>query len=365
MRARIEQALHREWSRKGLFSLAMWPLSRLYGAAVAHRKQRFQRDPSRVHHETIPVVVVGNIFVGGTGKTPVVIALTQALEARGWQPGIISRGYGVKPGDTPLIGQGGLDPAQFGDEPALIAAQTQAPVCVHPDRQAAVRRLRRQYPKVDVVISDDGLQHLALGRDLEIVVQDARGTGNGFLLPAGPLREPATRLESVDFIVNNLLALDSPAPSPAPSPAGMTRVVNMSLQPEAVEHLLTGEKVTWHEWLKLHQHERCAAVAAIGRPERFFRMLHQHGLNLVNTLSLPDHYGYESAPFQAFNTECILLTPKDAVKCRKFADARLYCVHPGPVFSDPAWLDLVHDMLSAISELKLTSVNAEALNSRF
>src|SRR5690606_35768626 len=128
--------------------------------------------------------------------------LVQALQQRGWHPGVISRGYGAKPGEKPRVGAGALEAALFGDEPALIAAQTGAPVSVHPDRPAAMRRLRRHYPNVDVVISDDGLQHLALGRDLEIIVQDARGIGNGRLLPAGPLRESADRLRSADFIIN-------------------------------------------------------------------------------------------------------------------------------------------------------------------
>ena len=234
MKAGIERALHTAWSKKGGFSLAMWPLSKLYGAIVEHRKAGFLRHPDRIHHDTLPVVVVGNIYVGGTGKTPVVIALVEALQARGWQPGVISRGYGARPSDKPRAGRGTLDPALFGDEPALVAAHTGAPVCVHPDRQAAIRRLRRQYPQVDVVISDDGLQHLALGRDLEIVVQDGRGVGNGRLLPAGPLREPATRLETVDFIINNLLPGEAPPPSPGRSCAMTGAAVASASAPIAV-----------------------------------------------------------------------------------------------------------------------------------
>ena len=361
MKAGIERALHKAWGHKGLFSLLMWPFAQLYGAVVAQRRARFERQPERVHHDTVPVVVVGNIYVGGTGKTPVVIALVQALQARGWKPGVISRGYGARPGDKPRSGQGHLDPAQFGDEPTLIAAQTQAPVCVHPDRKAAIRRLRRQYSEVNVIISDDGLQHLALGRDLEIVVQDARGTGNGRLLPAGPLREPASRLDTVDFIINNVLP-DDPAPKTTP---GMAHTVTMHMQPVQVEHLVSGQRLGWEEWRAAHAHAPCIAVAAIGRPERFFQMLKLHGVQLNETRALPDHYSYDASPFQGLSAECILITPKDAVKCRKFVDARLYCVHPGPQFSDPAWLDLAHDMLGAISARKLTLARAEELNSEF
>lgn len=361
MRARIENALHAAWRKKGWFSLAMWPLSRLYGAVVARRENTYMQTPQHIYHDTLPVVVVGNLYVGGTGKTPVVIALVQALQARGWHPGIISRGYGARHDDRPRAGRGTLDPTLFGDEPTLIAAETGAPVCVHPKRGAALRRLRRQYPQVDVVISDDGLQHLALGRDLEIVVQDARGIGNGLLLPAGPLREPASRLQSVDFIINNLL----PGEAAPATPAGINHSINMAMEPLSVEHLATGERLSWSDWLAAHGSKRCAAVAAIGRPERFFGMLRHHGLTPALTRALPDHHGYEQSPFEDLDSECVLLTPKDAVKCRKFNDPRLYCVHPGPRFSDPAWLDLAHDMLKAIATWKSTAANAEALHSEY
>src|SRR5690606_11147564 len=139
------------------------------------------------------------------------------LLAHGWHPGIISRGYGVDVGERARSGQGELDPLRYGDEPALIAHVTQAPIAVHPDRSLAIKRLRRDYPKVDVIIADDGLQHLALGRDLEIAVQDGRGIGNGRVLPAGPLREPASRLEYVDILISNLQPGEA-APSPVKAP---------------------------------------------------------------------------------------------------------------------------------------------------
>lgn len=359
MRAAIERAMHAAWRKNGLLSKALWPLSRVYAAIVAGRKATYLRRPERVHHETIPVVVVGNIYIGGTGKTPVTIALVRALRQLGWQPGVVSRGYGGRPGDKPLVGSGALEPSLFGDEPALIAAQTGAPVAVHPDRGAAVRRLRRQYPKVDVIVSDDGLQHLALGRDLEIIVQDARGIGNGKLLPAGPLREPAGRLLSADFIVNNLLP-GEPAPEILAGPAHR---VDMTLAPAVVEHLDSGEHFEWSDWLSRHRGRRCAAVAAIGRPERFFAMLRHHGLEPMRERSLPDHYDYRESPFRELDAECILITPKDAVKCRRFGDPRLYCVHPAPHFSDSGWLELVNELLKAISERKRTTEHAQPLNS--
>ena len=359
MKARLEEALHAAWQRRGTFSVVMRPLSWLYATIAARRKARILCRPGQVHHDSLPVVVVGNIYVGGTGKTPVVIALVEALKQRGWRPGVVSRGYGSKGTSVPQVGMGELDPALFGDEPALIAAETGVPVAVHADRKAALARLRRQYPKVNVVISDDGLQHVALGRDLEIIVQDTRGVGNGLVLPAGPLREPAARLESADFVITNLQAGEAPVAAKATAAHSVT----MMLAPSTVEHLLSGATLEWDEWLARHGDQQCEAVAAIGRPERFFSMLRQHGLVLRATHPLPDHYDYQRSPFATMTAECILLTPKDAIKCRNSTDARLFCVHPVQRFSDEGWLELIHSMLQVISERKRTALHAEALNS--
>ena len=359
MKAQLEEALHAAWQTRGAFSVLMRPLSWLYAAAAARRKARILRRPGQVHHDSLPVVVVGNIYVGGTGKTPVVIALAEALKQRGWRPGVVSRGYGSKAAAAPRAGMGDLDPEIFGDEPALIAAETGVPVAVHPDRKAALARLRRQFPKVDVVISDDGLQHVALGRDLEIIVQDSRGTGNGLLLPAGPLREPAARLDSADFVITNLQAGESPPAAIATAGHSVT----MTLAPLKVEQLLTGETLDWGTWLAGHGQRHCEAMAAIGRPERFFSMLREHGVALKDTHALPDHHDYQQSPFVSLKAECILVTPKDAIKCRRWADERLFCVHPVQRFSDDGWLDLVHGMLRVISERKRTALHAEALNS--
>ena len=292
MKARLEQALHAAWQKKGLLSALLLPFSWAYAGVIRNRSKGYERRPDKVHHDLLPIVVVGNLYVGGTGKTPVVVALVQALKKNGWRPGVISRGYGAKHGEAPRAGQGQLDPNLFGDEPALIAAQTDVPVCVHPDRPAALRRLRRQFPAVNVVVSDDGLQHLALGRDLEIVVQDARGIGNGRVLPAGPLRESPARLASVDFIINNLQA----GQTTPPGLPEFVHTVDMTMQPEVVENLFTGETMPWDEWLTGARAKHSVAVAAIGRPERFFAMLRDHGLSLSDTLSLPDHYDYRQSP---------------------------------------------------------------------
>lgn len=344
----VSRAIHSAWQRKGIFSTLLLPLSlpALVAAAVKHR--RYQRRPELVHHSHLPVVVVGNIYVGGTGKTPVVIALVQALQERGWHPGVISRGYGVKLEDQARSGQGNLAAAEFGDEPALIAATTLVPVAVHPSRVLAIKKLQKHYPEVDVIVADDGLQHLALGRDIEIVVQDGRGTGNGRLLPSGPLREPASRLQSIDFLITNLQA-EQAAPPPI---ATLAHQLNMRLTPTTITALSTGQSLAWPEWVARHGHESFSAVAAIGQPERFFSMLVAGGLRLEQTVGLPDHDAYEINPFAALSSPHILITAKDAVKCKRFNDSRVWVVHASPVFSDPGWIDLAEQMLRVIADRK-------------
>ncbi|MEO6958998.1 MAG: tetraacyldisaccharide 4'-kinase, partial [Burkholderiaceae bacterium] len=218
------------WQHKGIVSTMLLPLSWLARWAIARKKDQYQRGRRTTTQSSRPVLVVGNLYIGGTGKTPVVIALAQALKARGWQPGVISRGYGVAIGKRAKAGRGDLNPAEFGDEPALIARLAQVPVAIHPQRALALRELERAYPDVDVVISDDGLQHRALGRDIEFVVQDDRGVGNGRVLPAGPLREPADKLQDVDYVVTNL-GTDQTAPERLPTKA---RQLSLRLNPAQV-----------------------------------------------------------------------------------------------------------------------------------
>jgi tetraacyldisaccharide 4'-kinase len=344
----LTKAVHAAWLHKGLLSTLLLPLSWPVHAVIAWKHARYRDRPDLAYHSRLPVVVVGNVYVGGTGKTPVVIALTLALQQRGWHPGIVSRGYGVVIGEHPRIGQGSLDATQFGDEPALIAQATQAPIAVHPDRSLAVKRLHKTHPDVDIVISDDGLQHLALGRDLEVVVQDGRGIGNGRVMPAGPLREPASRLAFVDFIITNL----HPGQAAPPRAASLAHQLSMYLKPVKLVQLTTGREQDWPEWLAEHGIQAMSAVAAIGQPQRFFSMLTGAGIQLENTVALPDHDTYETSPFIAINSPHILITAKDAVKCHKFNDARLWVVHASPVFSDPEWLDLADQLLRIIAAKK-------------
>jgi len=271
-------------------------------------------------------VVVGNITLGGTGKTPLVIWLVQQLAARGLRPGVVSRGYaGERHAGTHLVG---ADDAagQVGDEPLLIGRRTGAPVVIGRHRVAGVAHLAEL--GVDIVISDDGLQHYALDRQMEIAVVDGeRGLGNGRLLPAGPLREPAERLGTVDCVVRN-------GGAPEPGQLGMTlagatmrNLVNDSRRP-----LADAGGETWH------------AVAGVGNPERFFRLLETQGIRLLRH-PLPDHAALSAADLQFSDEYPILMTEKDAVKCQPFATERLWCL-PVDVMFEPDAGERLIDLLT-------------------
>jgi tetraacyldisaccharide 4'-kinase len=340
------------WQHKGVVSTLLLPLSWLIRLAVFLKRTHYRQSASRGgrNENTRPIIVVGNIVTGGTGKTPVVITLTNFLREKGWHPGIISRGYGVAVKGQPRVGHGDLDAAGFGDEPALIARATQAPLAIHPRRSLALQALIHAHPDVDVIVSDDGLQHLALPRDIEIVVQDGRGQGNGRLLPAGPLREPVGRLAEVDYLVTNLTA----GCTPPQQLKIRARQVTMQLLPQRVVHLTSGRSATWHEWLAREATGTVAAVAAIGQPQRFFSMLRAGGLQLVKTVALPDHHPYHESPFAGLTATHILVTPKDAVKCAHFADPRLWVVTVATQFSDEGWLEDLNARLHALTEKKKT-----------
>jgi len=329
-------------------SALLLPLSWLVRLAIARKQRRFRRHPECVTHSRHPLIVVGNLYVGGTGKTPVVIALVQGLRAHGWNPGVISRGYGARLGREARTGQGHLEPAEYGDEPALIARASGAPVAVHPDRALALRTLENAHPEVDLVIADDGLQHLALGRDLEIVVQDTRGIGNGRVLPAGPLREPASRLASVDIVITNLTA----GRPPPPSLPGEALQLAMRLEPRRATQMATGQWMDWPRWLSRHGAAAADAVAGIGQPERFFSMLRACGITLGQTIALPDHAPFQPSVFEPLRAGIVLITAKDAVKCAGLTDERIWVVDVAPEFSDPQWLDRVHQILAAIAQKK-------------
>ena len=336
---RLHALLQQQWQHGGWLANLLSPLSVLTGIVVKAKQRQYSSGKKTAWQAPVPVVIVGNILAGGTGKTPVVMAVVQALQARGWHPGVVSRGYGINVGPTPRVAQGTPTPTQIGDEPALIAAGTGVPVAVHPRRPLAVQALLKAHPHVDVVVSDHGLQHLALARDVEILVQDGRGVGNGRLLPAGPLREPASRLSSVDAIVSNATQ------AKLPPHAAVPRHTTMQLEPTAFVRLSDGHRLSPEAFHDVAANHRLAAAAGIGQPERFFATLRAANIHLTDTLPLPDHYDYRQSPFGNLNAEIVLVTAKDAVKCQALGDPRLWYVEVSPVFSDTGFFDWLDSLI--------------------
>ncbi|MDR2625709.1 MAG: tetraacyldisaccharide 4'-kinase [Zoogloeaceae bacterium] len=314
-KARVSAWLTRHWQRRGL-SLALLPLAPLallFAALAALRRFLYRHTWLRCVALPVPVVVVGNLGVGGTGKTPLVLYIAQSLQAAGWRPGILSRGYGrLRGASEPCPVFPHSDPAQVGDEPVLLALRGKLPVWVGRDRAAAGAALLARHPDVDVLICDDGLQHLRLRRDVEIAVFDGRGAGNGFLLPLGPLREPLSRLRGVDAVLFN----GAPDARVLAACAG-GKGFDMRLLPGAFYRLDNpGICCTADDFAA----KRLGALAGIGHPERFFRTLEQMGL-LFSAHAFPDHHAYQSADLSSLPCEVLLMTEKDGVKCARFSAA--------------------------------------------
>ncbi len=341
MKVQLESFLHKQWDRRGLISWLLLPFSAVFMGAAKYRKSK--TVPVKIR---VPVVVVGNIYVGCTGKTPVTIALVKELQERGWNPGVISRGYKGKT-DSPKEVLTTSDPDIVGDEPLLIKKSTNVPTFVSKKRVAAAEALLKAYPEVDILISDDGLQHYELQRDFEIAVIGARGLGNGWVLPSGPLREPPSRLNDVDALVLN--ATEDVISSTTP------RYVATSGFTNAIQYA-TGEVISLDTLSKIQRKKQysAAAVAGIAVPKRFFSMLRAHGLEVVG-IPLPDHYDYDKNPFKDINADLIFITEKDAVKCRKHEDikrdTRIYVV-PLEIVLDKFLIDFIEEKLSSLKPEK-------------
>ena len=317
----MREWLEREWQRLGGGALVFLPFALLFGLAVWLRRSLYRARILRAWRARVPVVVAGNIAVGGTGKTPLVIEMIDVLVRRGWTPGVVARGYGRVPRreHDPLgvvrVYPDVATPELFGDEPVMIARRSGVPVYISPDRPAAARALLEAHPEVNVIVSDDGLQHYALARDVELAVVDGeRRFGNGLMLPSGPLREPVSRLRSVDAVVVNGGASDAiPAARQFAMQLGRERFValngNRELSPQEFALSARGRNV--------------AAVAGIGNPERFFEHLARLGV-AARRHPFADHHAFQPAELKLPGAELIVMTEKDAVKCAAFADARMW-----------------------------------------
>ncbi|MET3108749.1 tetraacyldisaccharide 4'-kinase [Oxalobacteraceae bacterium GrIS 2.11] len=338
---RFARVLMTAWMTRGWLAWLLWPLSVLFGLLLIVRQFFYRQGWLQKKKLAVPVIVVGNIFVGGTGKTPLTIWLLRQLQQAGYRPGVISRGYGSKNQPPQMVSERSLA-IDVGDEPILIAQQSACPVVVGRNRVAAGETLLNNCPEVNVIISDDGLQHYGLARDLEIMLFDKRGVGNGWLLPAGPLREPAGRRS--DITVANLNQGENIAPA---LPSDTVRMQLLGNTARQMMHPDQQQKLN-----ALDSRLNIIAAAGIGNPERFFTMLRNQGVKFAE-LPLPDHFNYAINPFEHITADMILITEKDAVKCRQLkdlsGDPRIWVI-PVEAVIDSGMFDTILKKLKQIRE---------------
>jgi tetraacyldisaccharide 4'-kinase len=330
---RVRQALQDAWTRRGALAWALWPLSLGVRVLGALRRGLYQWHLLPAHKAAVPVVVVGNVVAGGAGKTPAVIAITQHLAARGLRPAVVSRGYGRTTRDCREV-TARSTAREVGDEPLLIARTCGVPVAVAARRFDAVRAVLAAHPDTGVIVADDGLQHLALLRDVEICVFDERGVGNGFVLPAGPLREPWPRRPAPDIVLH----------SGERVAFGGGFTARRSLATDAVR--ADGTRLPLDSLIG----QPVAALAGIARPERFFEMLRARGLQLAATFPLPDHHDFAEHGLPGRPGLPLLCTEKDAVKLWPL-DPDVWAV-PLVFTPEPALLE----RLDALLDARLSSV---------
>ena len=339
MSVRGENWVNRVWYGNSRWYLLFLPLSWIYQGVTSFRRMLYRLGILPSHGIGVPVIVIGNITVGGTGKTPLTIYLAQELRQCGFSPGIVSRGYRGNVGSSPVAATVDSDPAIVGDEAILIAKRSACPVVVHPDRVAAALVLKEQ--GVNVIIADDGLQHYRLARDVEIVVVDgARMWGNRKFLPAGPLREPVVRLSQVHHV---LVQADGET-APVPGLRQETPVSAFSLQPLAAHRLDDTESRS----LDAFRGQRVHGVAAIGNPDRFFNLLATLGMDVVQH-AFPDHATLTDTNLNFDEPYDVVMTEKDAVKCKGLAKNNIWYIPVEAVINESHSIPLTEHVEKMIS----------------
>ncbi|MSQ21469.1 MAG: tetraacyldisaccharide 4'-kinase [Betaproteobacteria bacterium] len=315
----------RHWLQDSWLSRTLAPLDWLHGGMLALRRANYRLGFFAQHRLPVPVIVIGNFFIGGTGKTPLVVALVEALRRAGFSPGVVSRGYGST-ARAPRAVRAGDDAAAVGDEPLLIAERTGLPVWIGRQRAQVGHAMLAAEPSVNVIVCDDGLQHLALARDIEIAVFDERGVGNGRLLPAGPLRE---RVRPVDAVVCNGAACSSGEFAMTLAPAGLTRVGHGPVNTSALAGL------------------HAVAIAGIGNPARFFRTLADIGVEASRHVAFPDHHRFTADDLRFPECDAIVMTEKDAVKCRTLGSSiPLYALRVDAKLDASFAMQIIHTLQS-------------------
>ena len=351
------------WEKRGLKALLLWPASLIFSWLTGLRKALYAMGILRSESISVPLVIVGNIRVGGTGKTPTVLAIAKALHLHGFKPGIISRGYQSNSSNAqsdPQEVTPESSPIEHGDEPCYMAqelADQKTPVMVHSHRVTAAKALMIKHPDVNVIISDDGLQHYKLkrwparegGRDIELVVRDARGEGNQWLMPAGPLREKPNRAR--DFTLN---IVGTEATTIKALPPYFQDAPNFSL-PVKIDHLYQlatpSRRMALNEITQLldpnqDSEKQLLAAAGLGNPKKFFDLLRSTGLKFQE-MTLPDHFDFATNPFKENTAKVILITEKDAVKCKQFNDYK----DDERIWVLPITVDLPKDFVSQMVEI--------------
>ena len=302
------------WYRKRPWLILLTPLSLLFWILSSLRRLRFALFRKGVYQAGIPVIVIGNVTAGGTGKTPLVVTLAHYLKNHGYRPGIVTRGYKAKPPSLPYLISAESTHQQTGDEALMISRHTHCPVVISPKRAEAIQYLEKK-TDCDIILSDDGLQHYRMGRDIEIIVVDgSRGLGNRWLLPAGPLRESAGRLNQADYVIcngNNITALDY-------------KMQTMRLMPQSLFNLKNNQSISLDsDEARAIINNKVHAVAGIGNPERFFTSLCNCGFDIITHI-FPDHHDYQQQELQFQDDLPIVMTEKDAIKCVDWATEKFW-----------------------------------------